>query len=310
MDFKNQEKYMELGKLGLFGLVLGFLGYTFFGILYIFFPMLFMESSVKNGILPTMGVMLGISVVLGLFFGMLAGLSLFFVFAPMVLVFHYMVTTRRGFMATLVMMSLVLTLSTASLQFGLSPIGSINLEEISEEMIQTQLESVEENLTALEASRLEDNLRFISEMSIKLIPSMFFIFILVTVYLNYVLAGRRLLRSGILINQPPIFGNLQLPRISILVFGILIGGVLILQNSGVELYEVIYLNILVVFGFLFFVNGFALVSFLLNKTKMPNFFKTFILLGILLFVPAGAVVALIGVADALINFRKIRIKRE
>ena len=310
MEFKDQEKYMELGKLGLFGVVLGFLGYSFFGILYIFFPMLFMESSVKNGILSTMGVMLGVSLVIGLVFNMLAGLSLFFVFAPMVLAFHYMVTSKRGYVATLILMAVVLILSSVSLQMGLTPLGTVNLEEISEELIQSQIDGVGENLTGLEASRLEENLRLINEMSIKLIPGMFFIFILFTVYLNYVMAGRRLLRHGILINQPPIFSNLQLPRISIIVFGIIIGVILLLQNSGMEIYEVIYLNSLLVFGLLFFVNGLALVSNLLGRLKMPNFVKTFILLGLVFFIPAGAVVVILGLLDALVVFRKIRIKRE
>lgn len=301
---------MELGKLGLFGLALGFLGFTFFGILYIFFPMLFMESSIKNGIVATMGVMLGISILLGLIFGMLAGLSLFFVFAPMVLIFHYMVTTKKGYMATLALMVIVLILSSTSLQLGLSPLSSINLDEISEELIQTQIESVDENLTGLEASRLEDNLRLISEFSIKVIPGMFFIFVLVTVYINYVLAGRRLLRWGILINQPPIFGNLQLPRVSILFLGALIGVVVILQNMGMEIYEIIYLNTLVIFGFLFFINGMSLVSYFLNRRRVSAFIKSLVFLVAIFFVPAGGIIVILGLLDALINFRKIKIKRE
>lgn len=310
MEFKDQENYKELGKLLLMGVVVGFLGYTFFGIFYIFFPMLFMESSVKNGILPTMGVMLGVSVIVGLIFNLLAGLSLFFVFAPMILAFHYMVTSKKGYMPTLILMVVALTLSSVSLQLGLTPLGSVNIEEISEELIQTQIDGIDEDLTGLEASRLEENLRFINEMSIKLIPGLFFIFILIIVYLNYVMVGRRLLRQGILINQPPIFSNLQLPRISILIFGIIIGVVLILQNSGMEIYEVIYLNSIMVFGLLFYVNGLALVSNLLGRVKMLNFIKTFIILAMVFFIPAGAVALILGVLDTLVNFRKIRIKRE
>ena len=65
-----------------------------------------------------------------------------------------------------------------------------------------------------------------------------------------------------------------------------------------------------VFGLLFYVNGLALVSNLLGRVKMLNFIKTFIILAMVFFIPAGAVALILGVLDTLVNFRKIRIKRE
>lgn len=310
MEFKNQEKYSQLGKLGLLGLVFGFLGYSFFGIFFLFFPMPFMESSVRNGIVPALGTMLGVSLALGLAFGILSGLSLFFVFGPLVLIFHYMVESKKTFAMTLLAMTLVLLLSFFSLQLGLTPLETIDFEKLSEEIIEIQMSTVEEGLSALESDRLEYNLRKINEITIKILPGIFFIFILFTVYINYVLVGRRLLRSGILINQPPLFGNLQLPRLSILALGLVIGLALALQAMGYEIYKIIYLNALVIFGFLFLINGLSMVSYFLNRLRIPNIFRTIFLLGLVLFAPAGAILIIVGLLDALVNFRKININRK
>lgn len=311
MNFTNNENSMkDLGKLVLITAGMGLLGIYFLGILLFFYPMLFLESSVKNGIGKTMGAMALSALLIGLFTNIMAGVSLFFTFAPMVLIFHYGIFNNKSYKVVVVLMIIVLALSVISLQLGLTPLGSFDIDEIIDSIVHLEIEGLEEELSNLELSRLQDNLRYVLEFSISILPGIFLILIGLMAYINYVFAARRLLRQGILINQPPIFPMFQVPRVSILIFGLFIGLSFLLRQGGIEYYKEVYLNTLVIFGFLYFLNGFALVNFLLLRTRLGTFGRVIIYMIIIFFVPVTLLVTFAGLIDALLNFRKARVKKE
>lgn len=310
MEIKNQEKFINLAKLAVYSLLIGYIGYSFAGLVLIFYPMMFMESTIKDGLVPTIITMLITSVILGLLINLLAGLALFFVFGPMVLIFHYCVETKKSYSFTLIVMILVLVISFTSYQIGITPIESVDLGSFIDNVVDVQVENLDDTMTNLEISRFEDNLRLIYEYSIMLIPGLMLIILSLTAFINYLLAGRRLLVRGILINQPPLFSNLQLPRVSILVFGVVIGIILLMRYLGLDFYSQVYFNTIAVFGFMYFVNGLALFSNFLIRLKVPNFGRMLVYTTAVLFPPIGAIVAILGLADALFYFRRISIKRE
>ena len=69
----------------------------------------------------------------------------------------------------------------------------------------------------------------------------------------------------------------------------------------------IYFNVIVVFGFLFFVDGLALLTSLFRKTKMPRFFRILLTALAVFVAPLSIVVALVGIIDTLVQFRRIKI---
>lgn len=311
MEIKDNNELKSLGILVLITSAIGLMGLTFSGVLLFFYPMLFLESSIKNGIGKTLGVMAISSLLIGLFISnIVGGMSLFFVFAPMILIFHYTILRGKSYKVVFALMLIVLILSVASIQLGVTPIGSINVEEFIDTLVNFELEGTEGDLSNLELSRLEDNLRYVFEFTLSILPGMLLILFGALVYINYSFAGRRLLRQGILINQPPVFPLFQVPRYSILIFGILIGISVILNTMEIEYYKPVYLNAIVVFGFLYFINGMALVNNLLLRTKLKSFGRILIYMIIIFFPPVTVVVAVGGLVDALINFREVRIKRE
>lgn len=311
MENKENKEFKGLGILVLVTTAIGLMGLTFSSILLFFYPMLFLESSIKNGIGKTLGVMAISSLIVGLFISNpMAGMSLFFVFAPMILIFNYSILRGKSYKVVVALMLIVLILSVASLQFGVTPLGSIDVEEFIDTLVNFELEGTEGELSNLELSRLEENLRYVFEFTVSILPGMLLILFGALVYINYSFAARRLLRQGILINQPPVFPLFQVPRYSILILGVLIGLSYVLKTMEIEYYKTVYLNAIVVFGFLYFINGMALVNNLLLRTKLGSFARILIYMIIIFFPPVTVIVAAAGLIDALINFRKVRIKRE
>ena len=308
MEIKNKEKVNQLLKLLFLSLLIGFLGFTISPVLIMFiYPGIFMESSIRLGIRDSLLVMFLTSLVLSLFSNLMSGLALFFIFAPMVLTFHYGIMNRKSYIFIYISVLVVLALSMTAFQLGLLRTQPIDLTAAIESLMKAQLDLMKEGLTALEFSQLEQSLKEAYNIMLMVMPSVYLVILAIIVYINYNSVGRKLLLKGILIPQPPFFGYLQMPRQLIVAFGIGIFIPLMMKNLGLDLYRPIYFNIIVVFGFLFFVDGLALLTSLLNKARMPRFFRILIIVMAIFIAPLSLVVAIVGILDTLVQFRRIKI---
>lgn len=306
----NNSKFIDMLKLTFVAILLGSLGVNMLGILLMFFPAIFMESSIKNGLFPTLLSMFLSSLIIGLTSKILTGLSLFFVYAPMILAFHYAVVNKKSFRFTLILMVVVLLLSNISLQMGLTPLESLNFDDFIEDASNFVLEELEGTMTNFELGRVQDEIREILKLSVSLIPAMMLIFVVMIVYINYVIAGRRLIYSKILIAQPPNFSDLQIPRFMLLIFGALIGVVIILRTAGFAYYREVYLNIVLIFAFLYTVNGLACVAYFLNKRRAGGFKRFFVYFLIFVFAPILFIITVLGFIDSLVYFRRLKMRRD
>lgn len=308
MEIKNKEKVNELLKLLFLSLLIGFLGFIISPVLIIFiYPGIFMEGSIRLGLRDSLLVMFLTSLVLSLFSSLMSGLALFFIFAPMVLTFHYGIMNRKSYIFIYISVLLVLALSMTAFQLGLLRTQPIDLTAAIESLMNAQLDLMKEGLTALEFSQLEQSLKEAYSLMLMVMPSLYLVILAIIVYINYSSVGRKLLLKGILIPQPPFFGYLQMPRQLIVAFAIGIFIPLMMKNLGSDLYRPLYFNILVVFGFLFFVDGLALLTSLLNKARMPRFFRILIIVMAIFIAPLTIVVAIVGILDTLVQFRRIKI---
>lgn len=310
LDLKSNNNYINLFRIIMYAVFIGLLGNLFAVFVLLFYPVIFMESSIKNGIVPTMGAMAVSSGIIALVAGPLAVLSLFFVIAPMILTFHYCVVNMKSYGKTFLYMFLVLLVSFVSYNYGLLRTNPVDIESLIDTLLAIQVDNLNGALSGMELEEYERTLRSLYEYSLRLAPSILLVGISIFTYVNYLLTGRRLLKQGIFINQPPAFKNLQIPRFMILVFGIAILIILILRYLGLEYYSNIYLNTLVVFVFIFFVNGLALFSNFFLRFRIPSIIRTFIYISALFFPSFGFTTLVLGLIDTLINFRRIRLKRE
>lgn len=308
MEIKNKEKVNELLKLLFLSLLIGFSGFAISPVLIMFiYPGIFMEGSIRLGIRESLLVMFITSLILSLFSSLMSGLALFFIFAPMVLTFHYGVFNRKSYIFIYLSVFLILALSMSAFQLGLLRTQPIDFTAAIDSLMKTQLDMMKEGLTALEFSQLEQTIKEAYSIMLMVMPSLYLMILAIIVYINYNSVGRKLFLKGILIPQPPYFGYLQMPRGLIVAFGVGVFVPLMLKNLGSDLYRPIYFNVIVVFGFLFFVDGLALLTSLLRKTKMPRFFRILLTALAVFVAPLSIVVALVGIIDTLVQFRRIKI---
>ncbi|MDO5028122.1 MAG: DUF2232 domain-containing protein [Bacillota bacterium] len=310
MEIKDKEKYSQLLRLLAWALFIGFLGFSFAPVLIMFiYPGLFMEASIKSGLKESILVMFVTSLVLSMFSSLMSGLALFFIFAPMVLIFHYGVINGKSYIFIYFTVLLVLVLSMTAFQLGLLRVQPLDLSATMDSLMSAQVDMMKEGLTALEVSQLQQSIKRIYDISLMVMPSLYVIILGIIVYINYTSVGRKLLSKGVLIPQPPFFGYLQMPRGLIVAFAVGIFIPLMLKNLQSDLYMPIYFNVLLVFGFLFFVNGMAVLTNLLVRIKLARFLRMLFLLLAVVVAPVAAVVAIVGLIDTLVQFRKIKIVR-
>lgn len=303
----NKINFSELAKIVLWTFLIGLFGFQFFGFLLILYPFLTMQAAVEHGIFQASLAMVVASLLLGLVLDWLPALVLLGLYLPMVLAFHYGLMSNRGFWTIFVLMVLVFILSSLSINVGLyRNLDLQGLQEDVQEAIRDQSQVLEGALTDLEIRRFEQNLRQSMEFTASLIPAALLISSLITVYINFLLAGRRLLAKKILIVQPPAFPNLSVPRQTLLIAGALFLSGIIVERLEVNFSFDIILNSVVVFAFIYFINGLACASFFMYRLGVGGIFR---LVGffLILIIPAlFAIIIMLGLIDSLFDIRHMK----
>ena len=298
----KSNKYTQLAISTLMATFIASLGFGFSGTALMIFPYFFMGNSIQIGIVPALLSMLVSTGIVALFYGPMAGASLFLVFAPVVLIFHYCITTDRSSLVTFLSMAAVLLISMTTVSASISGGVQVTPEELTKQMMALQ-EDLTGQFSDLELSRLETRLKTMLEFIALASPAITIIGVLIVTYLNYTMTGRNLFLRGVLINQPPPLMALQIPRGTLLLAGLVLGIGAILQNQGMDPKGIMILNGLLVFGFLYMVNGLATINLFVLLMGIPLFLR--VIIYVLLFrIPIlNTGMMILGLVDSLFGIR-------
>lgn len=145
----------------------------------------------------------------------------------------------------------------------------------------------------------------IEAMSIVL-PGLIIAQSIISSFLSYYIAVAMLRRIKGYNKELPKFMEFSLPGNIILGIGIIYLLAFVLRYIPGIYHETLMINIEIVFMFIFFLQGLAVYSYFLEKVKMGSRAKkTFIIFAILIG-PISMMISLLGIVDAIIDFRKIR----
>jgi uncharacterized protein YybS (DUF2232 family) len=64
-------------------------------------------------------------------------------------------------------------------------------------------------------------------------------------------------------------------------------------------------NVMLLFVFMFFIQGMSVISHLIKRTKIPKTLRIFLLVLILFISPLLTVISFVGLLDAVVNIRNI-----
>lgn len=195
---------------------------------------------------------------------------------------------------------------------------SVAVTGLSLELIQTSLYKLLDEFFAMYKEigypvppEQQEMMRAAIKTSVLLLPATYFIYVVGSTALTYLLGGKVLRRLNYKVNALPPFSKWRLPWYSI--WGLIIGLIFLMLGKQLQLnsLQTIGQNFLMVFLFTFFIFGLAVVAYFYKAVTLPRPFKMILLVLMILYstmmYPA---IIILGVFDTIFNLRRPRIKKQ
>ncbi|MCD5414108.1 MAG: YybS family protein [Clostridiales bacterium] len=194
--------------------------------------------------------------------------------------------------------------SAVSTIFVLQMIGGVDITTNLTEVMKEVLIHQQQMLLSMNLSAIEIETDKMISYFVMMIPAILIIQAMVFAFANYYLCLTCLKRFGI--KKKPIyeFSNFKLPKN--IVFGSFIIFVLSFLTRYVEglYHEALIMNVVVIFVFVFFMQGIALINYYMKKAKLNKTARIFLTLVIILIAPIMTLTSFIGVLDSIFSLRK------
>lgn len=289
--------------------------YTIFGLYYIpyillLFPAPFIAYSIKNGIIPNIINMIITGIIVGLVDSFGATIILLIAFIPITFVSSYLIKKRRsnaeilGISAAVFFISILIILSFVDAGGG----GFIALlEEGFKQLLSAQLEMIEDmDLTSYQFLEAKELLENAYKYLLLIIPAILLIMSLVVSYLNCLLASIGLKKMGIGIINIPKFSRFRLPNNVIPGIIVMFLGVYIMNKLEMPYYETVLINLVVLVGFMFIIQGLSVVDYFFIKIRIFPLIRVILYLLFLFNSPIVTVISILGFIDTIFDLRRIK----
>ena len=302
MEDKNN--YGDLLRLVIKSVLLALCG-VFFPFIYIFLPAMYIAESIKRGILEIIGVFLGLCLVIGLIFSPINGVVIFTIFGPLILVFHYMIVSKKSAEMTLIAgaVSFFTSVIILLISFGVNA-EVLNSKDTISGLINLYTDMGREvGMSESEIFMISSKISEMYKMFLQMAPSYLIISSLVFSYIIYISVTRTMYTRGKIIIGPPSLELLRIPR-DLIFLGIITIVVFKIFNISKD-YEIISKNLLYITLFLLFVEGLAIVKFFMTSMKVNRFLQTIIIIISLTFSYVQLLLIFLGFVDLIVNFRKL-----
>ncbi len=140
-----------------------------------------------------------------------------------------------------------------------------------------------------------------------LIPSVIIVYIFLSIFISYYWSMVIFRKNGIVLKGIPLFKTWDIPWY--LIFGFIFGLILVLIpnfNARFDFsLDAIGANLLIIFGLLYTVMGFAVLWGIFDNFKIAYAWRILIIIAISFFIILLIIIPIIGILDIWINFRKL-----
>ena len=289
----------------------GLIAIYFFPFLLILYPLGFVIYGVKHG-LVNMGLLMAVTAaVTGLVSDFTSALVIIGMFGPMTIGITYSMRKRRRPLEVLATGSIIFFVSTMILfaLFGNASGTSVvkQVEETFRETLFMQLEMLEGmGLSAYELDKTKTMLEEAYSYLILILPAIIMVMAFIVSYLNYLFSVRLLRALGIGVLPMPWLHRFTVPNNFGIGMLIVFVGIFAVKSIDSGFYDVIFMNLIVLVGTVFIVQGLAVIDHYLLKIKMNSIIRGILMLFLIMLSPMLTVVSLLGGADIILDFRKLR----
>lgn len=143
-------------------------------------------------------------------------------------------------------------------------------------------------------------------LSISLLPGIMVVSALANALLSFLLSRKILQKMRIKLTAVPPFTTWRLPWYFIWGFILGLGSLLLGDYAQINLLKLVGQNILLVYLPVFFIIGLAIVKYYTQKVQISPFFKVFLVVLALLYIPMAVMsLMFLGMFDTLFNYRRL-----
>ncbi|MCQ4922655.1 YybS family protein [Tissierella carlieri] len=286
-------------------------GIHFVPLLMLFIPLPFVVLGVRNGIYTNIISIIASSLIVGALLGFSSAASLILIFAPLSIAINYCINNRKSGFDTILISTVAFFLSFLILISFEGTILNLNfvkqLEENFRQILAMQIDMLNEmGMTKYEILQTADLLESTYKTIIVLIPSLMAIFSLSVTYANLFFSSIILRKMGYGTVNLQRFSRFKLPNNIIPGIGVMLLTAFIIKKLEIQYHEALLFNLTFLVGFIFFIQGLAVLDFLLIKAKMRLIFRILILSLNIVFIPISSIIFFIGILDTIFDIRKIR----
>jgi uncharacterized protein YybS (DUF2232 family) len=298
------------GVLGIEVLV-SLLSIYFLPFLLILFPLGLIIYGVKHGLVNTILLMTITAAVVGLVSDFTSALVIIGMFGPLSAAMIFSMRKRRRPLEVLATGSIVFFASTMAIFAILgNTTGTSLINEIEgtfKETLFLQLEMLKGmGMSTYELDRTRTMLEDAYKYLVLILPAILMVTSFIISYLNYLISVRLLRSLGIGVLPMPWLHRFTVPNNFGIGMLVVFLGLLVVKTMDSGFYDVIFLNLIVIIGTVFIVQGLAVLDYYMLQLKMKSLARGLLLFGVVLLSPMLTLVSLVGGADIVLDFRKLR----
>lgn len=269
-------------------------------ILLILLPVPFIFITVRHKFLYSFLSIIITSLVLGIFLGIVYSFFLLIMIVPMTIAMGRYIKKEKEPFFVIAIGTMVATLSTF---FIIQLVGEINITQIMADAMREVLAHQQEMLLSINLTAAVEVDNMINYF-IMLLPALLVVQAIVSTFANYYLCIASLRRFAVKNVTLSEFSNFKLPKN--IVLGAFIIFVLSFLTRYVEglYHDALIMNIVVIFAFIFFMQGLAFINYYMKKMKVHKALRVVLTIIVVLLGPIMTVTSFIGVIDSIFDIRK------
>lgn len=283
----------------------------FFGILLFIVPAAFIIYGIRSDLKSALLSLLACVLTVGIILDPTVSIILFLIYGPFTAINIYLIQKRYeaikvvAYSAAILLISILILYGVLNLR-GLDMISQLE-DNFSQSLI-LQMELLEEaGLTTYELLEERDSLRTTFETVLMILPSTSIMMIFILSCINYKLTTLGLNKVGISILNMPKFSRFRLPDNFAIGTLIMILTAFLIRWLSVSYADSIYTNIMLLIGFVLFIQGLAVVNyFLVIKLKAKRYIRVLTYIIIFLTPQVFSGISLLGGIDVIFDLRKIK----
>lgn len=287
-------------------------GMYYFQPIIMIYPALFIVLGIRQGLIYGATTLAISTLAIGFMVDISSGLFMLVAFGPLTISIIYTIKNRKKPIEVLSISTLIFLISLMAIILITGDIEGVSiiaqLKDVFYQVMDMQLEMLDEyQLTNFELFKLRSNLESNFINFLYTVPSIIMITSLIISYLNYLISSLILRRLGYGVVFIPRFSRFKLPRNVIPGIGIMFLATIFLGSLEIFNFEAVVINLYTLGYMVFFLQGLSVIDYKLIQKKIGIIFRLFIV-GTIIILSSfiGGIIAITGILDVLLDFRKFR----